>query len=62
MDNELESFLLAFKELENQFQRLPIAETQIERLKGLLSGIQKIAENLALYDPLTHALNMRGGK
>jgi len=62
MDNEKEIFLRSFKELENQFQVLPIAESQIERLKGLLAGIQKSAENLALYDPLTHALNTRAGK
>jgi GGDEF domain-containing protein/2'-5' RNA ligase len=31
-------------------------------LKGFLSGTQKIAENLALYDPLTHALNARAGE
>jgi len=62
MDNEKESFLRSFKELENQFQALPIAESQTQRLKALLSGIQKIAENLALYDPLTHALNTRAGE
>jgi GGDEF domain-containing protein len=28
----------------------------------MLSGIQKTAENLALYDPLTHALNTRAGE
>jgi GGDEF domain-containing protein/2'-5' RNA ligase len=62
MDHELEIFLLAFKDLENLFQRLPIAETQIQRLRDVLSSIQKSAENLALYDPLTHALNTRAGK
>jgi len=62
MDHELEIFLLAFRDLENQFQRLPIAETQTQRLRDDLSGIQKIAEDLALYDPLTHALNTRAGK
>jgi GGDEF domain-containing protein/2'-5' RNA ligase len=62
MDHELESFLLAFKELENQFQRLPIAESQTQRLRDHLSGIQKLAENLALYDPITHALNTRAGQ
>ena len=62
MDNEKEIFLRSFKELENQFQVLPVSETQIQRLKGLLSGTQKIAENLALYDPLTHALNARAGE
>jgi len=62
MDNEKEIFLQSFKELEHQFQILPIAESQIQRLKDLLSGIQKTAENLALYDPLTHALNTRAGE
>jgi len=62
MDNEKEIFLRSFKELENQFQTLPVAESQIQRLKGLLSGIQKNAENLALYDPITHALNTRAGE
>ena len=62
MDHELESFLLTFKELENQFQRLPIAESQTQRLRDHLSGIQKLAENLALYDPITHALNTRAGQ
>ena len=62
MVNEIEIFLRSFKELENQFQLLPISETQIQRLKDLLSGIQKNAENLALYDPITHALNARGGE
>ena len=62
MDNEKEIFLRSFRELENQFQTLPVSETQIQRLKGLLAGTQKIAENLALYDPLTHALNARAGE
>ena len=62
MDNEKKIFLRSFKDLENQFQVLPIAESQIQRLKGLLSGIQKTAENLALYDPITHALNTRAGE
>jgi GGDEF domain-containing protein len=61
MDHELESFLQAFKRLENQFQVLPVSESQVQRLKWMLAGIQKTAENLALYDPLTHALNTRGG-
>jgi GGDEF domain-containing protein len=61
MDNEKEVFLRSFKELENLFQILPISEAQIERLNILLSGIQKAAEGLALYDPLTHALNTRAG-
>jgi hypothetical protein len=59
MDNEKETFLRSFKELENQFQTLPVSEIQIQRLKDLLSGILKTAENLALYDPITHALNIR---
>jgi len=62
MENEKEIFLRSFKELENQFQLLPVFETQIQRLRGLLSGSQKIAENLALYDPLTHALNARASE
>ena len=62
MDNEKEIFLRSFRELENQFQALPVAESQIQRLKGLLSGIQKTAANLALYDPITHALNTRAGE
>jgi GGDEF domain-containing protein/2'-5' RNA ligase len=62
MDNEKEIFLRSFRELDNQFQILPVSETHIQRLKGLLSGTQKIAENLALYDPLTHALNARAGE
>jgi GGDEF domain-containing protein/2'-5' RNA ligase len=62
MDNEKEIFLRSFKDLENQFQSLPVSETPIQRLKGLLSGTKKIAENLALYDPLTHALNARAGE
>ena len=62
MDHEKEIFLRSFKELENLFQKLPVSETQIQRLKNLLSGIQKSAKNLALYDPLTHALNTRAGE
>ena len=62
MDNELKIFLQSFKELESLFQALPITETQIQPLKGLLSGIQKNAKNLALYDSITHALNSRAGK
>ena len=62
MDNELKIFLQAFKELENLFQALPITETQVQQLKGILSGIQKNAKNLALYDSITHALNARAGK
>lgn len=60
--NEKEIFLRSFRKLENQIQVLPISETQIERIKSQLSGIQKTAENLALYDPLTHALNARAGE
>ena len=62
MDSEKEIFLRSFKDLDHQFQNLPIAPSQIQRLKGLLLAIQKTAENLALYDPLTHALNTRGGE
>ncbi len=62
MNNEKEIFLRSFKGLENQFQALPISKSQIEQLEGLLSGIRKIAEDLALYDPLTHALNTRAGE
>src|SRR5512146_2373275 len=60
MDFELESFLLAFKKLEDQFQNLPVSEAQRQPLEQSLSGIRKTAENLALYDSLTHALNTRG--
>ena len=62
MDNELKIFLQSFKELENLFQALPITETEFQLLRGLLSGIQKNAKHLALYDSITHALNARGGK
>ena len=62
MDNELKIFLQSFKELENLFRALPITESQIQRLKGLVSGIQKNAKYLALYDTITHALNARAGK
>jgi GGDEF domain-containing protein/2'-5' RNA ligase len=62
MDNELKIFLQAFRELENLFQALPITNRQVKLLKGVLSGIQKNAENLALYDSITHALNARAGK
>ena len=61
-DNEKEIFLRSFKKLENQIQVLPVSDAHIQRLKSLLSGIQKTAENLALYDPLTHALNTRAGE
>src|SRR5512141_2970993 len=60
MDFEHESFLLAFKRLENQFQRLPVADTQKEQLGQSLARIQQTAQDLALYDSLTHALNTRG--
>ncbi|HEX2997167.1 MAG TPA: hypothetical protein VHP14_20260 [Anaerolineales bacterium] len=60
MDFELESFLLAFKRLENQFQTLPVSKAQAQQLQRSLSEIRKIAEDLALYDALTHALNTRG--
>ncbi len=62
MDNELKIFLQSFKELENLFQALPIAEPQFQLLKGHLSGIEKNAKHLALYDTITHALNGRAGK
>ena len=59
MNNEKEIFLRSFRELENLFQALPVSEAQAGRLKSLLSGIQRNAKTLALYDPLTHALNTR---
>ncbi|MEP7137593.1 MAG: hypothetical protein ABI904_21935, partial [Chloroflexota bacterium] len=62
MDNEQKIFLQAFKELENLFQAVPITTAQFQGLKGFLSGIQKNAKNLALYDAITHALNSRAGK
>src|ERR1044072_254364 len=62
MDNELKIFLQSFRELENLFQALPITDTQVGQLKDILAGIQKNAQNLALYDALTHALNARAGK
>ena len=62
MDNELKIFLQSFKELENLFRVLPITEAQFEKLRGILSGIQKNAKHLALYDAITHALNARAGK
>jgi GGDEF domain-containing protein len=62
MDNELKIFLQSFKELETLFQTLPITEEQFQTLKNALSGIQKNAKNLALYDSITHALNARAGK
>ena len=62
IDHEKEIFLRSFKNLENQIQVLPVPEMQLQRLRSMLSGIQKTAENLALYDPLTHALNTRAGE
>ena len=62
MDNELKIFLQAFKELENLFRALPIAEAQFQQLKSFLAGIQKNAKELVLYDSITHALNARGRK
>jgi GGDEF domain-containing protein len=62
MDNEKEIFLHSFKELSRQFQGLPVAESHIQQLQASLSEIQKTAETLALYDPLTHALNTRAGE
>src|SRR6266536_2966915 len=62
MDNELKIFLQSFKELENLFQALPITEAQFQLLKSHLSGIEKNAKHLALYDTITHALNGRAGK
>lgn len=58
-DSEKDVFLRSFRELENLFQQLPATEMHIQRLKSMLSEIQKSAKNLALYDPLTHALNAR---
>jgi hypothetical protein len=62
MDNELKIFLQSFKELENLFQALNLPDPQVGQLKDTLSGIQKNAENLALYDSITHVLNARAGK
>ena len=62
MDNELKIFMQSFRELENLFQILPITNTQVQLLKRVLAGIQKNAENLALYDWITHALNARAEK
>jgi GGDEF domain-containing protein/2'-5' RNA ligase len=62
MDNELKIFLQAFKELEHLFQALPITASQSQLLMRLLSGIQKDAKNLAMYDSITHALNTRAGR
>lgn len=62
MDNELKIFLQSFKELENLLQALPITAVQFQELKSFVSDIQKNANNLALYDSITHALNARAGK
>ncbi len=62
MDNELKIFLQSFKELENLFRALPIAASQMQWFADALSGIQQNANNLALYDSITHALNARAGK
>ncbi|MBI4762354.1 MAG: 2'-5' RNA ligase family protein [Chloroflexota bacterium] len=62
MDNELKIFLQSFRELENLFQALPISENQIQELKRLVSVALKNAKTLALYDSITHALNMRAEK
>src|ERR1044071_2552825 len=62
MDHELKIFLQSFRELENLFQALPITELQVQRLKTILSGIQRNAQNLVLYDTITHALNARASK
>ena len=62
MDDELKIFLQSFKEVENLFQALPITEPQVRQLKDILAGIEKNAQNLALYDSITHALNARAGK
>ena len=58
---EKEIFLRSFKELESQIKILPVDETELQRLTDLVAGIQRTAETLALYDPLTHALNARAG-
>lgn len=62
MDSELKVFQQAFKELESLFQVLQISETELRELKDLLTVLQRTAENLAVYDTITHALNARGGK
>jgi len=62
MDNELKIFLQAFKELEHLFRALPITGSQMQWFADFLSGIQKNANDLALYDSITHALNARAGK
>jgi len=62
MDIEKEIFLRSFKDLEILFKNLPIEEEQRQQLTGLLSAIEKTAEDLALYDSLTHAFNLRGAR
>jgi GGDEF domain-containing protein len=62
VDNELKIFLQSFKELENLFQALPISDVHVQQLKGILAGVQKNANHLALYDSITHALNSRAEK
>lgn len=62
MDNEHKIFLQTFKELENLFRALPITEAQFQHLKNYLSGIQKNAKSLVLYDAITHAFNGRARK
>ncbi len=62
MDSELKIFLQSFQELERLFQALPITGAQFRALKNTLSGIQTNAQNLAIYDTITHALNARAGK
>ncbi len=62
MDNEHKIFLQTFKELENLFRALPITDAQFLQLKDYLSGIQKNAKSLVLYDAITHAFNARARK
>ena len=62
MDSELKVFQQAFKELESLFQVLQISENELRELKDLLAVLQRTAEDLAVYDTITHALNARGGK
>ena len=62
MDNEQKIFLQAFRELEILFEALPIEEAQLQPLKSALSGVLKNAKTLALYDQVTHALNLRAEK
>src|SRR5690242_7088247 len=62
MDNELKIFLQAFQELGNLFLALPISDSDVEELKDILAGIQQNAQDLALNDTITHALNSRATK